>query len=101
MRQAKLLYQLAEAEGKPYQPESYFTFAPETRESVFSTPEIVRDLTRTKLLNDAKIYVLTGRLPEKNTPARPTANSQQPPANSRIAGGALPAGLVYAGGQQT
>ena len=37
MRQAKLLYQLAEAEGRPYQPEAYFNTAPEVRESVFST----------------------------------------------------------------
>ena len=49
MRQAKLLYQLAEAQGRPYQPETYFTAAPEVRESVFSTTEIARELSRAKL----------------------------------------------------
>ena len=44
MRQAKLFYQLAEAEGRPYDPESYFSFAPEVRESVFSTPEVTRQI---------------------------------------------------------
>jgi len=54
MRQAKLLYQLAEAEGKPYQPEAFFVAAPEVRESVFSTAEIVRELSRAKLLRAAQ-----------------------------------------------
>ncbi len=53
MRQAKLLLQLAQAEGKPYQPEAYFTTAPPVRESVFSTPEVVRELTRKIHLDDA------------------------------------------------
>ncbi len=64
MRQAKLLYQLAEAEGRSYQPEAFFTTAPETRESVFSTSEIARELARTKLLNDAETYARSGELPE-------------------------------------
>src|SRR5579862_2691923 len=50
MRQAKLLYQLAQAEGKPYQPEAYFITAPEVRESVFSTAEVAREVGRSKLL---------------------------------------------------
>ena len=53
MRQAKLIYQLAQVEGKPYQPEAYFTVAPPPRESVFSTPEVVRALGREILLDDA------------------------------------------------
>ena len=53
MRQAKLIYQLAQAEGKPYQPEAYFTAAPPPRESVFSTPEVARALGREILLDDA------------------------------------------------
>ena len=53
MRQAKLLLQLAQAEGKPYQPEAFFTAAPEVRESVFSTPEVARELTRQIHLDEA------------------------------------------------
>ena len=53
MRQAKLICQLAQAEGKPYQPEAYFTAAPPPRESVFSTPEVARALGREILLADA------------------------------------------------
>ena len=81
MEKAKLLYQLAEAQGKPYQPELYFTFAPEVRESVFSTTEIVRELTRAKLLNDADYYVRTGSLPAKNPSQQPveTSRNQAPP----------------------
>jgi hypothetical protein len=99
MRQAKLFYQLAEAEGRPYDPESYFSFAPEVRESVFSTPEVVRELTRISLLHDAEAYVGAGCLPEKNSPAR--QRGQQPPATAAAARAlALPAGLMYPGGQQ-
>ncbi len=54
MKQAKLLYQLAQAEGKPYRPEEFFATAPQVRESVFSTAEIDRDLSRAKLLKDAE-----------------------------------------------
>ncbi len=56
MRQAKLLYQLAQAEGKPYQPEAYFTAAPLVRQSVFSTPEVARELSRDALMSDAKAH---------------------------------------------
>src|SRR5579864_531327 len=65
MDQAKMLYKLAKAQGKPYQPELYFTFAPERRESVFSTPEIARELSVAKLLKDAKTYDLIGQLPKE------------------------------------
>ncbi len=104
MRQAKLLYQLAEAEGKPYQPEAYFTFAPEVRESVFSTTEVARELTRTNLLNDAEIYVRTGMKEIVRPQTMPTAGDRiavmEDAAKTRSPL-ALPAGLVYAGGQQT
>ena len=56
MRQAKILYELAQAEGKPYQPEAYFTTAPPVRESVFSTAEIARELSRDKLIRNAMDY---------------------------------------------
>ncbi len=78
MRQAKLLYQLAEAEGRPYQPESYFTTAPEVRESVFSTQEIVRELSREKRLDDAKTYVSSGKLPKKEVAASAGASWREP-----------------------
>ena len=54
MKQAKLLYRLAEAHDKPYQPEAFFITAPEVRESVFSSAEIARELNRDSLLNDAE-----------------------------------------------
>ena len=56
MRQAKLLYQLALAEGRPYQPEEIFVTAPEVRESVFSTPQVAYELSREILLADAKTH---------------------------------------------
>ncbi len=64
MRQAKLLYQLAQAEGRPYQPEAYFSTAPIARESVFSTPEVAREFNLEKRLHDAKIYNYTSNLPK-------------------------------------
>ncbi len=82
MRQAKLLYQLAQAEGKPYQHEAYFTTVPPVRQSVFSTPEIVRELSRSKQLADAQTYASSGKLPAPN-PAPATLNeapaTQHPP----------------------
>jgi hypothetical protein len=71
MRQAKLLYQLAEAEGKPYRPEAYFITAPEVRESVFSAAEIAHELSRDKLLRDAGNFSYNGRLPKKVGPKQP------------------------------
>ena len=67
MKQAKLLYQLAQAEGKPYQPELFFITAPEVRESVFSSAEVARELSRASLFHDAEIYHYRGRLPEKDS----------------------------------
>ena len=72
MRQAKLLYQLAQAEGKPYRPEAYFITAPEVRESVFSAPEIAREISRAKLLDDAENYHHDGRFPTQP----PTPNTR-------------------------
>jgi hypothetical protein len=74
MRRAKLLYQLAQAGGKPYQLEACFVTAPEVRESVFSTSEIAAALSREKLLNDAKYYDRRGELPA--TGQGPTATGQ-------------------------
>ena len=37
MRQSKLLYQVAKAEGKPYQPEAYFITAPEVGVCFFNS----------------------------------------------------------------
>ena len=65
MKQAKLLYQLAQAEGKPYRPEAFFTTAPEANESVFSSADVARELYRSKRLDDAQTYVWFNRLPEK------------------------------------
>jgi hypothetical protein len=85
MRQAKLLYQLAEAEGKPYQPEDYFVAVPETKESVFSISEIARELTRTKLLIDATTYARTGELPEKDASTHtPPPTTHRPPPTTRL-----------------
>ena len=64
MHDAKLLYQLAQAEGRPYQPEAYFSTAPIARESVFSTPEVARELNLDTRLHDAKIYNDSGELPK-------------------------------------
>ncbi len=68
MKQAKLLYRLAQAEGKPYRPEAFFNTAPEVRESVFSSAEIARELSRDRLLSDANDYAFHKRLPEKHEP---------------------------------
>jgi hypothetical protein len=71
MKQAKMLYQLAGAQGKPYRPEDFFTTAPEVRESVFSTPEVARELSRARLLERAENYAYFDRLPEENQPEQP------------------------------
>ena len=78
MREAKLLYQLAQAEGKPYQPEAYFTTAPPVKESVFSTPEVARELSRAKRLDDAEIYDLRGRLPKVSVAQALACESKSP-----------------------
>jgi hypothetical protein len=68
MRQAKLLYGLAKAQRKPYQPEAYFITAPEVKESVFSTTEVARALSQARLLFDAQQYGFRKVLPEQNEP---------------------------------
>jgi hypothetical protein len=84
MRQAKLLYQLAQAEGKPYRPEAYFTTALPVRESVLSTPEVARELSRETLLSDAKSYwysspCLTREQVEKAAACESTKESPKEP----------------------
>jgi hypothetical protein len=71
MKEAKLLYGLAKAQGKPYKPESYFITAPEVRESVFSTTEVARELGRARLLWDAGQYENRNILPKENKPEQP------------------------------
>jgi hypothetical protein len=71
MKQAKLLYRFAESQGKPYQPEAYFITAPEVRESVFSSTEIARELSRSTLLHNAENYVYLHRLPKEDQHEQP------------------------------
>ncbi len=71
MKQAKLLYQYAEAQGKPYQPEAFFITAPEVRESVFSSTQVAREVSRATLLHDAENYVYLHRLPKDYQPEKP------------------------------
>src|SRR5579859_6974519 len=75
MEKAKMLYKLAEAQGKPYQPELYFTFAPKVRESVFSASEVALELSRAKLLKNAESYHYGNGLPR---PVRRPAASVPP-----------------------
>ncbi len=71
MSEAKLLYQFAQVEGRPYQPEAYFTTAPEVLESVFSTAEIARQLNRDKVYSSALSHYFHGKLPKKDRPLQP------------------------------
>ena len=71
MEQAKMLYRLAKAQGKPYRPEAFFTAAPEVRESVFSSAEVARELSRARLLANAQTYHYIDKLPEENHPEQP------------------------------
>jgi hypothetical protein len=71
MKQAKLLYALAKAQGKPYQPEAYFITAPEVRESVFSTAEVAREWSRARLFYDAEQYEYRNALRKENKPEQP------------------------------
>ncbi len=68
MRQAKDLYRFALAQGKPYQPEAFFVAAPQVVESVFSSSEVAREISREKLKSDAFEYVWHGKLPKKDAP---------------------------------
>jgi len=71
MNQAKLLYRLAQAQGKPYQPEAFFITAPEVKESVFSSTEVARELSRERLLNAAENYYYDRKLPKEDRPEQP------------------------------
>jgi hypothetical protein len=71
MKQAKLLYRFAEAQGKPYQPEAFFITAPEVMESVFSSTKVARELSRATLLQNAENYVYLHRLPKEDQPEQP------------------------------
>ena len=71
MKQAKLLYELAQAQRKPYKPEAFFIGAPEVMESVYSGAEVVRELSRASLLKQAETYHYLGRLPKQDGPEQP------------------------------
>lgn len=71
MEQAKLLYGYAEAQGRPYEPEKFFTTAPEVMESVFSSTEVAYELSGTRVLNNAEIYDDRGTLPKKDQAKQP------------------------------
>jgi hypothetical protein len=71
MKQAKLLYRLAEAQDKPYQPEAFFITAPEVKESVFSSAEIARELSRDRLFRHAETYHYMDRLSKEDEPEQP------------------------------
>jgi hypothetical protein len=71
MEQAKMLYRFAQAQGKPYQPEAFFVTAPQVMESVYSSAEIVRELSRATLLKEAETYHYMGRLPNQDGPEQP------------------------------
>jgi hypothetical protein len=75
MEQAKRLYRLAQAQGKPYRPEAFFTAAPEVKESVFSSTEVARELSRASLLEDAETYHYLRKLPEENRPEKPVESA--------------------------
>jgi hypothetical protein len=68
MKQAKMLYRLAKTQGKPYKPEAFFITAPEVRESVFSSAEVIRELSRERLLSDAERYHYLDKLPKESKP---------------------------------
>ena len=71
MKQAKRLYRFAQAQGKPYQPEALFTAAPEVKESVFSSTEVARELSRASLLANAETYHYLRKLPKEDRPEQP------------------------------
>jgi hypothetical protein len=71
MKQARMLYGLAKAQGKPYKPETYFITAPEVRESVFSSTEVAREFGRARQLCDAQQYDFRKVLPKQNKPEQP------------------------------
>src|SRR5580704_14085595 len=75
MEQAKLLSRLAQAEGKSFQPKTFFITAPEVMESVFSSTEVAREVSRAKQIKDAEDYHYFDRLPENDEPEEHTEAS--------------------------
>ena len=71
MDQAARLPRLAQAEGKPYQPDAFFIGAPVVIESVFSTTEVAREVSLTELFHDAENYHKFQILPKKDGPEQP------------------------------
>jgi hypothetical protein len=71
MDQAKLLYRLAQSQGKPYRPEAFFITAPEVMESVFSSAEVARELSRASLIEDAQMYDYRVSRGQENPPEQP------------------------------
>jgi hypothetical protein len=53
---------------KPYQPKAFFITAPEVMESVFSSTEVAREVSRAKQIKDAEDYYYFDRLPENDEP---------------------------------
>ena len=68
---ATRLYRLAQAQGKPYQPEAFFNDAPEVVESVFSSTEVASEISRVKLFFEAEEYHEFDRLPKEDEPEQP------------------------------
>ncbi len=83
MHQAKLLYQLDKAEGKPWQPEAYFTPFPQSREFVFSTPDVVRELRLAQRLSEAKLYGFSHKPSKEERPAIPAEARDSVPERSK------------------
>ena len=78
MHDAKILLQFADAQDEPYEPKAYFEAAPQTQESVFSTAEVVREIARERLLDDARAYHYRGLLPEKTEVAQASVGDSIP-----------------------
>jgi len=57
MNQAISLRKAAAIEGKPYEPESYFTPGPSVKESVFSDDLVAREIARRETLQSARKIV--------------------------------------------
>jgi len=84
--QARAGYKRGHSPGRPYQPEAYSPTAPPVRESVFSTPEVTRELTRQIHLDEATRHwvcspKLTREQVAKSAGSGPPANSHRPPAS--------------------
>ena len=53
------------------EPEEFFVAALLVRESVFSNPEVARELSRARLLANAETYYYIGKLAEEDRPEQP------------------------------